>query len=181
MLALVYYLLWLTAITSTWLGLASQCFDTRRYYLIFHLASVVCRGGMFTARGITNRSTEARQASFVCFLECFVPRPVNSVLGASSKCSKPTDRIITMPEISRFFGIVIAIYYKEHGLPHFHAKYSGQTGVFSITELKLIEGNLPKRVIALVLEWAFEHRDELMQNWELAMAQKPLRSIQPLE
>ena len=86
-----------------------------------------------------------------------------------------------MPEISRFFGIVIAIYYKEHGLPHFHAKYSGQTGVFSITELKLIEGTLPKRVIALVLEWAFEHRDELMQNWELAMAQKPLRSIRPLE
>ena len=102
-------------------------------------------------------------------------------LGASSIRVKPTDRIITMPEISRFFGIVIAIYYKEHGLPHFHAKYSGQTGVFSITELKLIEGDLPRRVIALVLEWAFEHRDELMQNWELAMAQKPLRGIQPLE
>ena len=45
-----------------------------------------------------------------------------------------------MPEISRFFGIVITIYYKEHGIPHFHAKYSGQTGVFSITDLKLIEG-----------------------------------------
>ncbi|HYX28214.1 MAG TPA: DUF4160 domain-containing protein [Pyrinomonadaceae bacterium] len=42
-----------------------------------------------------------------------------------------------MPEISRFFGIVIAIYYKEHGIPHFHAKYSGQTGVFSITDLKI--------------------------------------------
>jgi Domain of unknown function (DUF4160) len=57
-----------------------------------------------------------------------------------------------MPEISRFFGIVIAIYYKEPGLPHVHAKYAGQTGVFSIIDLKLIEGNLPKRVIALVLE-----------------------------
>lgn len=45
-----------------------------------------------------------------------------------------------MPEISRFFGIVVAIYYKEHGVPHFHTKYSGQTGVFSIIELKLIEG-----------------------------------------
>ena len=65
-----------------------------------------------------------------------------------------------MPEICRFFGIVIAIYYKEHGEPHFHAKYSGQTGVFSITDLKLIEGHLPKRVIALVLEWAFEHQEE---------------------
>jgi hypothetical protein len=94
---------------------------------------------------------------------------------------KPTGKIIAMPETSRFFGIVIAIYYKEHELPHFHAKYSGQTGVFSIADLKLIEGALPKRVIALVLEWAFEHRDELMQNWELALAQKPLRSIRPLE
>jgi len=86
-----------------------------------------------------------------------------------------------VPEISRFFGIVVAIYYKEHGIPHFHAKYGGQTGVFSISELKLIEGRLPKRVIALVLEWAFEHRDELMEDWQLAMAKKPLRKILPLE
>jgi len=86
-----------------------------------------------------------------------------------------------MPEICRFFGIVIAIYYKEHGEPHFHAKYSGQTGVFSIADLKLIEGKLPKRVISLVLEWAFEHRDELMANWNLAVAKKPLRNIAPLE
>jgi hypothetical protein len=86
-----------------------------------------------------------------------------------------------MPEISRFFGIVIAIYYKEHGIPHFHAKYGGQTGIFSIPELTLIEGLLPKRAIALVLEWAFEHRDELMENWQLAMAKKPLQDILPLE
>jgi hypothetical protein len=88
---------------------------------------------------------------------------------------------IVVPEISRFFGIVVATYYKEHGIPHFHAKYGGQTGVFSISELKLIEGRLPKRVIALVLEWAFEHRDELMEDWQLAMAKKPLRKIPPLE
>lgn len=86
-----------------------------------------------------------------------------------------------MPEISRFFGIIIAMYYKEHGIPHFHAKYGGQRGVFSVSELKLIKGRLPKRVIALVLEWAFEHRDELMENWQLAMAKKPLRKIPPLE
>ena len=83
---------------------------------------------------------------------------------------------VNMPEISRFFGIVIAIYYKEHGVPHFHAKYAGQTGVFSIVELKLIEGRLPKRVVALVLEWAFEH-----ENWQRAVAQEPLQSIAPLE
>src|SRR5207302_7864188 len=77
-----------------------------------------------------------------------------------------------MPEISRFFGIVIAIYYKEHGVPHFHAKYAGQTGVFSIVDLELIEGVLPKRVVALVLEWAFEHRSELLDNWQRAVAQE---------
>jgi hypothetical protein len=88
--------------------------------------------------------------------------------------------IKNMPEISRFLGIVIAMYYKEHLPPHFHAKYGGQTGVFSIMDLRLIEGHLPKRIISLVLEWAFEHRDELIEDWELARAEKPLRDIPPL-
>jgi hypothetical protein len=85
-----------------------------------------------------------------------------------------------MPEISRFLGIVIAMYYKEHEPPHFHAKYGNQTGIFSVAELELTEGSLPKRVISLVLEWAFEHRDELMEDWKLAMAKKPLHKITPL-
>ena len=85
-----------------------------------------------------------------------------------------------MPEISRFLGIVIAMYYQEHQPPHFHAKYGNHTGVFSIVDLTLIEGSLPNRAISLVLEWAFQHRDELMQDWELAMAKKPLRKIEPL-
>lgn len=85
-----------------------------------------------------------------------------------------------MPELSRFFGIVIAMYYDDHEWPHFHAKYAGQTGVFSLPDLRLIEGSLPKRVISLVLEWAFDHRDELTQDWELARAKKPLMPISPL-
>jgi hypothetical protein len=87
----------------------------------------------------------------------------------------------TVPEISRFFGIVIAIYYNDHVPPHFHAKYGGQTGVFSIESLRLIEGSLPTRAAALVLEWAFEHREELMLDWELAVSKRPLRKIAPLE
>ncbi len=86
-----------------------------------------------------------------------------------------------MPEISRFFGIVIAIYWKEHGVPHFHAKYAGRRASFSIKDLRLLEGSLPPRVTALVLEWAFLHRDELMADWDLAMAKKPLKPIDPLE
>ena len=66
-------------------------------------------------------------------------------------------------------------------MPHFHAKYAEQTGVFSIGDLKLIEGHLPKRVVALVLEWAFEHRTELLENWQRAVAQEPLQPIAPLE
>ena len=85
-----------------------------------------------------------------------------------------------MPEISRFLGVIIAMYYKDHPPPDFHAKYKGQTGVFTIADLKLVEGNLPKRVISLVLEWAFEHRESLMEDWDLAVAKKPLRKIPPL-
>lgn len=85
-----------------------------------------------------------------------------------------------MPEISRFLGIVIAIYYNDHQPPHFHAKYGDQTGVFSIGDLKLIEGSLPARVVPLVLEWAFAHRDKLQDDWDLAMSRKPLRKIAPL-
>ncbi|MBI1800483.1 MAG: DUF4160 domain-containing protein [Chloroflexi bacterium] len=85
-----------------------------------------------------------------------------------------------MPVISRFYGIVIAIYYKEHAPPHFHAKYGGQVGVVTIADLQLTEGRLPKRVTTLVLDWALEHRNELMDNWELARAGRSLQEIEPL-
>jgi hypothetical protein len=86
-----------------------------------------------------------------------------------------------MPEISRFFGIVIGIYWKDHGVPHFHAKYGEHRASFSIADLVLLEGALPPRVTALVLEWAFRHRRELLRDWELAAAQRPLTAIEPLE
>ncbi len=86
-----------------------------------------------------------------------------------------------MPEISRFFGIVIAMYYKDHFPPHFHAKYGGKRAAFSIEELKMIEGELPRRATSLVLEWAFQHRDELMANWERARRNEPLDEIEPLD
>ena len=85
-----------------------------------------------------------------------------------------------MPEISRFLGIVVAIYFKEHAPPHFHVKYGSQRGAFSIAELKLIEGKLPPRIISLVLEWAFQHREELMEDWKLAERREELQPIDPL-
>jgi phosphomannomutase len=86
-----------------------------------------------------------------------------------------------MPEISRFFGIVIAMYYKEHTPPHFHAKYSGQRAAFAIPDLRIIEGSLPRRALSLVLEWAFLHRDELMDNWRRAERREELLKIKPLD
>ncbi|MFH1771357.1 MAG: DUF4160 domain-containing protein [Candidatus Omnitrophota bacterium] len=85
-----------------------------------------------------------------------------------------------MPEICRFLGIVISMYYTEHTPPHFHAKYGEYRASFSIQDLAVIEGQLPKRVTSLVLEWAFEHRIELMGDWELAQKHEELKKIPPL-
>jgi Domain of unknown function (DUF4160) len=86
-----------------------------------------------------------------------------------------------MPEISRFYGIIIALYYNEHNPPHFHAKYAEFQAEIDIRTLQIINGDLPKRAKALVLEWADEHREELMQDWELARLHAELNSIEPLK
>ncbi len=86
-----------------------------------------------------------------------------------------------MPTISRFFGIIISMYHNDHGPPHFHATYSGTEALIAIESLDVLEGRLPSRVLALVLEWATEHKDELRENWRLARQQVPLRSIEPLK
>ena len=85
-----------------------------------------------------------------------------------------------MPEISRFLGIVIAMYFKEHAPPHFHAKYEDQRAAFSIHDLRLVEGGVPPRIVSLVLEWAFQHRHELLENWERAERREKLHKIEPL-
>lgn len=85
-----------------------------------------------------------------------------------------------MPEISRFFGIVITMYHREHGSPHFHVWYSGMVAVFDIGTVTLRRGNLPPRVTGLVTEWALLHQNELMQNWQLARQDRSLNRIEPL-
>jgi hypothetical protein len=86
-----------------------------------------------------------------------------------------------MPEISRFYGIVIALYYNEHNPPHFHVKYGEFAAEVDIRTLQLLKGELPKRAKSMVLEWADEHRDELMINWELARQKHELKKIEPLK
>jgi hypothetical protein len=86
-----------------------------------------------------------------------------------------------MPEISRFFGIIIGMFFNEHNPPHFHACYGDYQAEIEINTLKIIEGDLPRRAKAMVLEWAEEHRDELMENWNLARDMHTLKNIKPLE
>lgn len=86
-----------------------------------------------------------------------------------------------MPEISRFFGIIIAMFYDEHNPPHFHARYGEHKAEFSIQTLSLLAGKLPPRVMGLVMEWASIHQTELMVDWELARQQAALKRIAPLE
>ena len=86
-----------------------------------------------------------------------------------------------MPEICRFFGIIIGMFYNEHNPPHFHARYGEFVAEFDIQTLGIINGGLPKRAKALVLEWAEEHRSELLENWELARKMQEINKLKPLE
>ena len=86
-----------------------------------------------------------------------------------------------MPEISRFLGIIIAMYYNDHAPPHFHAKYGEAEIRVEIETSLIMSGKFPRRAQKLVLEWTELHREELLDVWHLAEERKPLRKIEPLE
>ena len=85
-----------------------------------------------------------------------------------------------MPEISRFFGIVIKMFFDDHNPPHFHARYSGGKVSIEIQTLKVLEGEISSRALGLVVEWASLHKEELMKDWELAKSNQPPEKIEPL-
>lgn len=85
-----------------------------------------------------------------------------------------------MPEISRFLGIVIRMYAREHNPPHFQAYYGEYEAQFSIAPLEIIKGTLPPRIHGLVIEWASMHIDELKENWDMLQAGKGFNKITPL-
>jgi hypothetical protein len=85
-----------------------------------------------------------------------------------------------MPEISRFLGVVIGMFYSEHGVPHFHAVYGEHEASIEI-EGATVHGDLPPRVLRLVLEWKELHKRELLENWRLARQGQPLNRIAPLQ
>ena len=85
-----------------------------------------------------------------------------------------------MPTISRFMGIVIAMFFDDHGPPHFHARHAAGSAKVLIDTVEVIDSSLPRRQLRLVLAWAELHKDELLDNWRLARAGERLQDIEPL-
>ena len=86
-----------------------------------------------------------------------------------------------MPEISRFFGIIVAMYYNDHAPPHFHVRYGDQKAILAIESMALLEGRLSPRALGLVQEWGGMHQVELLENWQRAREMRPLERVPPLE
>jgi phosphomannomutase len=85
-----------------------------------------------------------------------------------------------MPEVSRFFGISIRMYYDDHNPPHFHAIYNEDEAEVGINPITLLRGRLPRRALGMVMEWTAVHQQELLDNWELLRNDQAPRRIDPL-
>jgi hypothetical protein len=86
-----------------------------------------------------------------------------------------------MPELSRFYGIIIRMFYGDHPPPHFHAAYQGEVVQINIETLEVMKGAIRRRALVLVLEWAALHRDELRRAWDLASLNQEPDKIPPLD
>ena len=84
-----------------------------------------------------------------------------------------------MPEICRFYGIIIQMFYNDHNPPHFHAVYGEFKVVININD-EIVEGFMPKRALKLVFEWMDLKKTELIENWNLAQKGENLKKIEPL-
>jgi len=90
------------------------------------------------------------------------------------------DLMSRMPEVSRFYGLVIKIFYDDHNPPHFHAEYGEYAVLVDIDTLAILRGRLPGRALGMVTEWASMHQDELRAAWERAKQLLPPGQIEPL-
>lgn len=87
---------------------------------------------------------------------------------------------VHMPTISMFYGVAIQMFWTDHAPPHFHAIYAEDEALIDIRTLALIRGALPRRALALILEWAALHREELLEDWDLCATKQTPRKITPL-
>jgi hypothetical protein len=86
-----------------------------------------------------------------------------------------------MPEISRFYGIIVSLFFGDHNPPHFHIRYGAHQAVIRIKDLLVVEGYLPPRALGLVIEWAAKHQNELLSGWEMAAQRQTPPRIEPLD
>lgn len=86
-----------------------------------------------------------------------------------------------MPTISAFYGILIQMFRGDHAPPHFHALYAEFEVLIDIHTLEVVRGTMPRRALALVLEWASQHRAELLEDWKLCEQNQSPKKISPLE
>ncbi len=86
-----------------------------------------------------------------------------------------------MPRISEFYGVTIAMYFNDHQPAHFHAYYGEYEALVVIETLDIYAGSLPRRALALVLEWGMLHRPALRANWERARRGESLARVEPLD
>jgi hypothetical protein len=85
-----------------------------------------------------------------------------------------------MPEICRFYGIIIQMFFNDHNPPHFHVVYGDFKAVININD-EIVEGFMPKRALKLVFEWMDLHKSELLENWDLAQNGELPNKIEPLK
>ena len=86
-----------------------------------------------------------------------------------------------MPEICRFYGIIIKMFFEDHNPPHFHAIYSEFESIIAIETLAVIAGDLPPRALGLVMEWASINQGELLTFWTKAKKSEPIGKLEPLK
>ena len=110
---------------------------------------------------------------------------VKATLFRSSKpeASRPLKwfRREVLPTISAFYGILIQMFWQEHAPPHFHALYAEFEALIDIRTLEVIRDSFPRRALSLVMEWAAQHRNELMDDWRLCETRQSPYKIPPLE
>jgi len=84
-----------------------------------------------------------------------------------------------MPEISRFYGLIILMNYRDHSPPHFHVWYGDFKAIVTIQD-GIVKGEMPQRALKMIFEWLELHRDELLNNWDRAQQGEALEKIEPL-
>jgi hypothetical protein len=122
----------------------------------------------------------ARDRHVACLRSASLPFRNGAPLPPSGGPTGKRGNIEVMPTISRFFGISIAMYFDDHGYPHFHARHTGTEAKVRIDQIEVIESTLTIRQLRLVLAWAELHQQELLENWRRARAGETLLEIEPL-